>query len=221
MLNKIRKLQNKKGFTLVELIVVIAIIAILTAVIVPLVSRYTTQATYTSLQSAASSVESQVNAGINSYAMTGKVFSGKFITGKCGASGTPTTITVDDKSITITESGGTCTATLPAGTTDDGLKKLAENIATGLATKFPNGAAFAVIVQNGGVVGTIYCPNPPAGNGAAVVPTGKIETVSGYDDAYTVGGTSCGILGTIKAGAGETASKAKSFTIASNVGSVA
>ncbi len=49
MLNKIRKLRAKKGFTLVELIVVIAIIAILTAVLVPLVGNYVQQAAYTTL----------------------------------------------------------------------------------------------------------------------------------------------------------------------------
>ena len=50
MLNKIRKLREKKGFTLVELIVVIAIIAILTAVLVPLIGNWTQQAAYTTLQ---------------------------------------------------------------------------------------------------------------------------------------------------------------------------
>lgn len=207
MLNKIRKLQNKKGFTLVELIVVIAIIAILTAVIVPLVSRYTTQATYTSLQSAASSVESQVNAGINSYAMTGKVFNGKAVTAVCDTDGTPTTIYVDKTKIDIAKQSDNSykvTTTL----TDDGLVKLAENIATGLATKFPSGAVFGVIVQNGGVVGTVYCPNPSV---AGAIPSGAIKTVSGYDDAYTVNDVSCGILGTIKAAATDAGTKSLSY----------
>lgn len=39
-----RKLKNKKGFTLVELIVIIVIILVLTALIVPSVSRYVEQA---------------------------------------------------------------------------------------------------------------------------------------------------------------------------------
>lgn len=196
MLNKLRKLQNKKGFTLVELIVVIAIIAILTAVIVPLVSRYTTQATYTSLQSAASSVESQVNAGINSYAMTGKVFPNKWILGVANTDGTPTSITVDGTAYTYTPATGKVEDASGADKTGDAIGKLVSNIAIGLSTKFPSGAVFGVSVQNGGVVGVVYCPSPSAAN---TLPSGKIEAVPGYDDAYTVATIACGVLGTFKA----------------------
>lgn len=211
MLNKIRKLQNKKGFTLVELIVVIAIIAILTAVIVPLVSRYTTQATYTSLQSAASSVETQVNAAINSYAATGKVFGGKTVIGVCDGNGTPLTIYVDKKAITVTHNADNTYTTTEA---DTGLKKLAESIATGLATKFPANAAFGVIVQNGGVVGTVYCPSPDTTTYATSygLPLGSIASVNGYDDAYTINSVACGILGTIKASADDSKSLAYDTT---------
>lgn len=40
-----KKLLNKKGFTLIELIVVIAILAILALILVPSISNYVTQAT--------------------------------------------------------------------------------------------------------------------------------------------------------------------------------
>ena len=40
MFEKIRKMKNKKGFTLVELIVVLVILAILAALLVPALTKY-------------------------------------------------------------------------------------------------------------------------------------------------------------------------------------
>lgn len=63
MLNKIKaRVNNKKGFTLVELIVVIVIILILAAVLVPNVTKYVANARTASLKSNASSILTQIQA---------------------------------------------------------------------------------------------------------------------------------------------------------------
>lgn len=61
MVNKIQMLRERKGFTLVELIVVIAILAILTAVLIPLVNRHAAQATYTVAQDTAKAISDNTN----------------------------------------------------------------------------------------------------------------------------------------------------------------
>lgn len=55
-----KKLLNKKGFTLIELIVVIAIIAILAAILIPALLNYIEQANVTKAQSNARSLYSSV-----------------------------------------------------------------------------------------------------------------------------------------------------------------
>ena len=49
MFEKIRKMKNKKGFTLVELIVVLVILAILAALLVPALTGYIDKAREQSL----------------------------------------------------------------------------------------------------------------------------------------------------------------------------
>lgn len=62
MIKFVQKLKNKKGFTLVELIVVIAIIAILTAVLIPVIGNYTAQAAQTAADQGAAEVKSSLSA---------------------------------------------------------------------------------------------------------------------------------------------------------------
>lgn len=180
MLNKIRKLKEKKGFTLVELIVVIAIIAILTAVIVPLVSRYTTQAAYTSIQSSASALETMMNAGVNAYCMKGgQPFPGQLIKGKADDKGTPI--------------GANLYVYASDGSTEVGdaasVAKLKESIEQGLVNKLAPNSCFVIAVRNGGVEGVIYNPD------GEIEDECTVRTISGYDEAYQIGNVAVGLLG--------------------------
>lgn len=66
MIKFFQKLKAKKGFTLVELIVVIAIIGVLAAILVPTMLGYVTSSRVTSANSTAASIKNQVDAFLTS-----------------------------------------------------------------------------------------------------------------------------------------------------------
>lgn len=159
MLNKLRKLREKKGFTLVELIVVIAIIAILTAVIVPLVGRYSAQATYTTLQDAAKTISNNTNTVISDVTMMGSV--------------------INNVSVTGSKSGGTLTIADVAGgnTTPQDFKDKLQN---SLQDALPDGAVFVVNITTNTVGGVRYSTTETLAN----LSSGTVSSVAGFTDAY-------------------------------------
>ena len=125
MLNKLRKLKEKKGFTLVELIVVIAIIAILTAVLVPLIGNWTQQAAYTTLQDGAQTISNTVNEAISKVMMGGAPSNTTVITGTKATGATTLTVT-----------------TTPAAVSGDTNDKIATEVKNMLESTLPGNSCF-------------------------------------------------------------------------------
>ena len=186
MIKTIQKLKNKKGFTLVELIVVIAIIAILTAVIVPLIARYSAQAQYTTLQEAASTVSQAANNAMSDANQKG-VVNAEYITGK-KTSATNFEVQVGSNA------SDKCTSEPSATSTATGNLRAAEKLWSSLYSTLPVGASFYIKVKASAVAGVIYSTDSTkeAKNVAA------IYAVEGFDNAYaetSKTGTAIGVSG--------------------------
>ncbi len=215
MMNKIRKLKEKKGFTLVELIVVIAIIAILTAVIVPLVGRYSAQATYTTLQDAAKTVSTSANNVISDITMMGSVYSQRIITGSKVNGGAVSLKTFADTAIVVTGNGDAVlmpmgdspstptTPTTPTESTTALDTNLKTKLTSSLQNALPNNAYFAIIVASNTVKGVIYTTDATLGativacNTEAKVTAVAHTAVPGFNEAYQSGTTAIGVQGSM------------------------
>lgn len=149
MLNKIRKLKEKKGFTLVELIVVIAIIAILTAVLVPLINNWTQQAAYTTLDDGAQTVSNSVNEAISKIIAGGAPLPSTvtYVTGKKSTGG------ANQLGIKVEGMSAAMQANSTASTT---IEEVAVEIAKMLDSTAPNTCCFIAKISNGAVAGVIY-----------------------------------------------------------------
>lgn len=167
MINKIQRLKNKKGFTLVELIVVIGIVAVLTAVIVPLIGRYSTQAAYTALQDAAKTISNNMNTCMATYSSKGNPVSCMVIRGEKNGSD----FKVGFEGATTTEEVG-----------------LRDEIKKSLNAALPANCAFTCEIKDGAVEAVVYS------NGYHVT-TGTVEAVSEFSDAFTVSGEPVGVAG--------------------------
>ena len=165
MLNKLRKLQNKKGFTLVELIVVIAIIAILTAVIVPLVGRYSAQATYTTLQDGAKTVANSIDNVISDVTKMGTVPNVAVISGEKTSGGL--TISVDGSSSGLTGAK----------------EKIQEGVKEALESAIPVNATFYCTVKANTISATIYSTDS-SNKVNALTGSVTLKNDPSFDEAY-------------------------------------
>lgn len=181
MIKMIQKLKNKKGFTLVELIVVIAIIAILTAVIVPLVGRYSAQARYTTLQDAATEISTSAGSAVTDANQIGVITSTTIVGSKSDKGALKLTIGTTDY-----EKGGTNDPSGDTASSDKAEMRMAKRLYAALINTLPNDCSFYVNITNSSVSGVIYSSEsastisgPPAASGK-----GSVEPVNGFDNAY-------------------------------------
>lgn len=210
MLNKLMKLKNKKGFTLVELIVVIAIIAILTAIIVPLVGRYSAQATYTTLQDAAQTVSNNTNTVISDVTMMGSVYGPGYITGtKSNSTGSNSfTVTVYSGTTEIGKSTTGTAATAASPHTQIG-EDLAAKLWTSLNNALPANCIFYVKVAKNTVEGVCYSTAEKELSKLPTADTAKVTKINEFTDAYQYNTNPIGVSGCYKnAAAAETSAPA-------------
>ncbi|MCM1298996.1 MAG: type II secretion system GspH family protein [Firmicutes bacterium] len=167
MLGMIQRLKRKKGFTLVELIVVIAIVAVLTAVIVPLIGQYSTQAAYTTLQDGAKTISNDLNTCMSTYS----------------SKGSPCACT----KIRGVKNGGDLQIGFEGAPAAE-VTGLGAIIKESLNATLPKHCAFTAEVSGGAVEGVVYSID-------FEVSSGTVASVDGFQDAYTVDGEAVGVAG--------------------------
>lgn len=189
MLNKIRKLREKKGFTLVELIVVIAIIAILTAVLVPMIGNWTQQAAYTTLQDGAQTISNSINNAIAKVTMGGAPSS--IVQIAVTKIDNTLTIKVDDKEIKLEGQNQSA---------DSVEKDIATEVKNTLSATLPNGSAFLASITGGAVDGVIYRndSNTAIAAGAVTEAPGDFNNAYEYTTTTTTDKYAVGVSGKFK-----------------------
>lgn len=195
MIKKLQSLKKKKGFTLVELIVVIAIIGVLAAILVPTMLNYVTSSRVTSANSTASSLRSSINSFITSMDAAGAGIkrSNTASTWTIVVTGGNVVTTVAANDLTSAASSYSYSVTnTKAGTATGFNGKFADMIANDYT--FQDAAATAYI-QNGQCIGVVYY----AGNKMPdTIPSASAFTAGTYawDSANDVGIAGGEILGT-------------------------
>ena len=150
MIKFFQKLKAKKGFTLVELIVVIAIIGVLAAILIPTMLGYVTSSRVTSADSTAAGIEDTIDVFLTAADTAG--YGAKQSTSavtKVSGQVTSTGWQVDIGDTTAFKSNATFTwttsATGSANQTKSGITDPTQLLAIELANKFPDVTSGAFI----------------------------------------------------------------------------
>ncbi len=215
MIKKLQALKAKKGFTLVELIVVIAIIGVLAAILVPTMLGYVTSSQVTSVNSTAASIKNNVDAFLtdcdtNGYGMLrgsaqNSTFDITVTGGTWSLSGLTTSAFKSGNGKTWTGTGsGTAGATKVGVTAPESL------LCIELANLFPEvqTASMKIYVEGGKCLAVAYtadsstaltagtdCPGITAGTAAAAGGWTKTNNAAIFAwDNTTAGVTSTGLI---------------------------
>lgn len=148
MIKFFQKLKAKKGFTLVELIVVIAIIGVLAAILVPTMLGYVTSSRVTSADTTAAKIEDTIDtfltqADTAGYGMLQSTAANAIIAGECNGGGWELTLTDGSangsfKSSSTISWGTATTQAKSANDTKVNIQEALDLLAIELANLFPD-----------------------------------------------------------------------------------